>query len=351
MALLNHSTRELTAKVVYYGPGLCGKTTNLKYIYDNLEEDLRGPMLSLATEADRTLFFDFLPLDLGSVRGFKVRVQLYTVPGQVFYEETRKRVLKGADGVVFVADSQRSLAEANRASFDQMERQLADNGTPLSTIPLVLQYNKRDLPDIMTLEEMDRRLNPGSTPFFEAIANEGVGVEDTFRAITRLVLKNLVSHTLGTEAAEHAMTASAVASVGPRPVPSPPPPAPIRPDPPALRAADPTKGLDLFGDEEEGVPWQEETTGERDALLDSAFPLEAVLEDEDEESLPTALVVEADPVPAFPAPEAMSPAPDPVPGTPREGLALHPRVGEPLEMCIEIEGKRFRLTITLEPEP
>jgi signal recognition particle receptor subunit beta len=197
MALLNHVTREITAKVVYYGPGLCGKTSNLKYIYDNLEEEGRGNMLSLATEADRTLFFDFLPMDLGTMRGFKVRLQLYTVPGQVFYEETRRRVLKGCDGVVLVADSQRSMQEANRESLAQLRQHLSENGLVFAEVPLVLQYNKRDLPDLLSVEEMDADLNPANVPFFEAVANEGIGVEDTLKASIRLVLKKLVDKALG----------------------------------------------------------------------------------------------------------------------------------------------------------
>lgn len=192
MALLNHVTREITAKVVYYGPGLCGKTSNLKYIYDNLEDDGRGQMLSLATEADRTLFFDFLPMDLGAMRGFKIRVQLYTVPGQVFYEATRKRVLKGCDGVVFVADSQRRMQEANRESLAQLSQHLEQNGLLFEEVPIVLQYNKRDLPDLLSVEELDADLNPANAPFFEAVASEGIGVEDTLKAAIKLVLKNLL---------------------------------------------------------------------------------------------------------------------------------------------------------------
>ncbi len=193
MVVLNPLKREMTAKIVYYGPGLCGKTTNLHFIYDNLEEAQRGKLLALATETDRTLFFDFLPVDMGEVRGFRVRMQLYTVPGQVFYEETRKRVLRGADGVVFVADSQRSLREANLEAFAELKKNLRDNGIDSEKIPVVLQYNKRDLPGVISVEELDAALNPGNLPFFEAIAREGVGVEDTLRSVTRLVLKSLMS--------------------------------------------------------------------------------------------------------------------------------------------------------------
>ena len=192
MALLNQATREITGKVVYYGPGLCGKTTNLQFIYDNIDEEQKGKMLSLATDTDRTIFFDFLPMDLGKVRGFKVRVQLYTVPGQVFYEETRRRVLKGADGIVFVADSQKTMKEANMMALKELFRHMKENGLDPETLPLVLQYNKRDLKNIMPVEEMDADLNPDNKPFFEAIAYEGVGVEDTLKAVSRLVLKKIM---------------------------------------------------------------------------------------------------------------------------------------------------------------
>jgi len=191
MVIVNPATREMTGKIVFYGPGLCGKTTNLQFIYATLEEDQRGKMLTLATETDRTIFFDFLPVDLGMVRGYRVRIQVYTVPGQVFYRETRKRVLKGADGVVFVADSQRTMADANKKSFEELQVHLGDNGLDPGAIPLVLQYYKRDLADILSVEEMDRDLNPRNAPFFESVATEGIGVEDTLRAIMKLVLAEL----------------------------------------------------------------------------------------------------------------------------------------------------------------
>lgn len=218
MVVINPVKRELTAKIVYYGPGLCGKTTNLKYVYEVLDESLRGKMLSLATEADRTLFFDFLPVDMGEVKGFRVRMQLYTVPGQVFYEATRKRVLMGADGVVFVADSQRSMWDANIQSFAQLNQHLQENGIKPDEIPIVLQYNKRDLPDIATVEELDEVLNPGNLAFFEAMAHEGVGVEETLRSVTKQVLKNLLSRNAG-EKKKAPVEA---------PPPPPPPPEPAK---------------------------------------------------------------------------------------------------------------------------
>ncbi len=191
MVLFNYSTRELTAKVVYYGPGLCGKTTNLQYIYDNLPGTVKGKMLSLATKTDRTLFFDFLPIDLGEIRGMRTRIQLYTVPGQVFYNETRRLVLKGADGVVFVADSQRQMMEANADSLANLEENLNAHGMKLSPIPLVLQFNKRDLPNVATVEEMNAALNKYNAPFYESVATTGIGVQDTLKAITKLVLLHL----------------------------------------------------------------------------------------------------------------------------------------------------------------
>ena len=196
MALINRTTRELTAKIVYYGPGLGGKTSNIQFVYDNMDESQRGQLLTLSTDADRTIFFDFLPLELGTVQGHKLRVQLYTVPGQVFYEDTRRKVLKGADGVIFVADSQRRMREANLQSLMQLHEHLQDNGLDPDSTPMVIQYNKRDLQDILSLEELDRELNPSNRPFFEAIANEGVGVEDTLKSITSLVLRTLLAQSL-----------------------------------------------------------------------------------------------------------------------------------------------------------
>jgi signal recognition particle receptor subunit beta len=191
MVLFNYSTRELTAKIVYYGPGLCGKTTNLQYIFDNLPGSVKGKMLSLATKTDRTLFFDFLPLDLGEIRGMKTRIQLYTVPGQVFYNETRRLVLKGADGVVFVADSQRAMLEANVDSYKNLEENLRVHSMKLSDMPLVVQYNKRDLPNLAGVEDLNATVNRYNSPFYESVATTGIGVQDTLKAITKLVLLHL----------------------------------------------------------------------------------------------------------------------------------------------------------------
>lgn len=191
MSLVNYSTREITSKIVYYGPGRSGKTTNLQYIYGQVPEERRGRMVSLATETDRTLFFDFLPLDLGTISGFQTRFQLYTVPGQVYYDATRKLVLQGADGVVFVADSQRAQAEENVESFRNLQVNLLEQGVDPRQIPIVLQYNKRDLPDVMSLEELDDLLNYRGLPRYEARALAGTGVFDTLRGISEQVLRRL----------------------------------------------------------------------------------------------------------------------------------------------------------------
>jgi signal recognition particle receptor subunit beta len=191
MVLFNYSTKELTAKVVYYGPGLCGKTTNLQWIHEKLPIKNKGKMLSLATETDRTLFFDFLPIEIGTIRGMKTRLQLYTVPGQVFYNATRRMVLKGADAVVFVCDTQEAMLDANLESFQNMRQNLEANEIDPDEIPLVLQYNKRDLPNALPIEILNERMNPRDHPFQEAIALKGVGVEETLKAVTKLVFKSL----------------------------------------------------------------------------------------------------------------------------------------------------------------
>jgi signal recognition particle receptor subunit beta len=191
MVLFNYSTKELTAKVVYYGPGLCGKTTNLQWIHEKLPIKNKGKMLSLATETDRTLFFDFLPIEIGSIRGMKTRIQLYTVPGQVFYNATRRMVLKGADAVVFVCDSQEAMLDANLESFENMRQNLEANEIDPDEIPLVFQYNKRDLPNALPIEILNERMNLHNYPFNEAIAVTGAGVEDTLKAVTKLVFKSL----------------------------------------------------------------------------------------------------------------------------------------------------------------
>ncbi len=191
MSFINHLSKEINCKLVFYGPGLCGKTTNLQYIFEKTTPTAKGKMISLATESERTLFFDFLPLELGSVKGYKLRFHLYTVPGQVFYDASRKLILKGADGVVFVADSQLERLEANQESLDNLRSNLAEYGTRLDDIPYVIQYNKRDLPSAMPVEEMRGVLNPSGVPEFEASARIGTGVFETLKGTSRLVLQRL----------------------------------------------------------------------------------------------------------------------------------------------------------------
>ena len=191
MSMINYASREINCKIVYYGPGLGGKTTNLEYVYEKVAPTTRGKLISLATETERTLFFDFLPVDLGTIRGFKTRFHLYTVPGQVYYNASRKLILKGVDGVVFVADSQIARMEANLESMENLRTNLAEQGYSLDKLPYVIQYNKRDMPAIAPVEELQQMLNPGGTPDFEAVAVSGQGVFETLKAIAKLVLTEL----------------------------------------------------------------------------------------------------------------------------------------------------------------
>jgi signal recognition particle receptor subunit beta len=191
MSFINYSSREINCKVVYYGPGLCGKTTNLQYIHKRMNPEARGKMISLATETERTLFFDFLPLSLGDVRGFKTRFHLYTVPGQVFYDASRRLILRGVDGVVFCADSQLSRMDANVESLENLGVNLRDQGYDPDKVPLVLQYNKRDLPAVASVAEMHSLLNTRNLPEFEASAMTGVGVFETLKAAIKLILIDL----------------------------------------------------------------------------------------------------------------------------------------------------------------
>ena len=192
MVLFNYATKEITAKIVYYGPGLCGKTTNLQFVYDSLPSNNKSKMLSLATKTDRKLFFDFLPLELGKIRGMRTKLQLYTVPGQVYYNSTRQLVLKGADGIVFVADSQDVALDANQESLQNLEDNLKRQGIRIREIPLVLQYNKRDLPNAMPVDKIDKELNKLHAPHFQSVATTGIGVEETLKGITQLVITHLV---------------------------------------------------------------------------------------------------------------------------------------------------------------
>lgn len=191
MTFINYASREINCKIVYYGPGLCGKTTNLQHIYDSTSPQAKGKLISLATETDRTLFFDFMPLELGTVRGFKTRFHLYTVPGQVYYDASRKLILKGVDGVVFVADSQEERMDANVESLYNLEDNLAAQGYDLKQLPYVLQLNKRDLPNVIPMEDLTYELRKKDEPVFEAVATTGDGVFDTLKAVAKQVLTEL----------------------------------------------------------------------------------------------------------------------------------------------------------------
>ncbi|MDZ4185919.1 MAG: ADP-ribosylation factor-like protein [Desulfuromonadales bacterium] len=197
MSFINYASREINCKIVYYGPGLCGKTTNLQHVYQKTAPDAKGKMISLATETERTLFFDFLPLALGEIRGFKTRFHLYTVPGQVFYDASRKLILKGVDGVVFVADSQEERLDANIESLDNLRINLEEQGYDLDKIPFVMQYNKCDLPNVTPLEELRALLNPQGVPEFQACATTGEGVFETLKAVAKLILVELRQGTGG----------------------------------------------------------------------------------------------------------------------------------------------------------
>lgn len=191
MSFINYSNREIHCKIVYYGPGLGGKTTNVEHIYKSTPEKIRGKMIKLATQTERTLYFDFLPLPLGEIRGFKARFYLYTVPGQVFYYASRKLILKDVDGIVFVADSQAERMEANEASLDNLKSDLEEYGYDPDKLPIVMQWNKRDLPDAAPVEDLSRILNAWGRPEFEAVANRGEGVLETLRAVGRLVIREV----------------------------------------------------------------------------------------------------------------------------------------------------------------
>ncbi len=191
MSMINYASREINCKIVYYGTGLGGKTTNLEYIYSRVSPETKGKMISLATETERTLFFDFLPIDLGEVRGFKTRFHLYTVPGQVYYNASRRLILKGVDGLVFVADSQASRAEANIEAMHNLYENLETYGYDLESIPFAIQYNKRDVPNILAPEKLRAQINPMGVPDFEGIAIDGTGVFETLSCVSKLVVETL----------------------------------------------------------------------------------------------------------------------------------------------------------------
>ncbi|HKO55466.1 MAG TPA: ADP-ribosylation factor-like protein [Thermoanaerobaculia bacterium] len=222
MVLFNHATREMTAKIVYYGPGLCGKTTNLMVIFDKLDPKSKGKMLSLATKTDRTLFFDLLPVDIGKVGSFNLKIQLYTVPGQVFYNETRKLVLRGADSVVFVTDSQPSMIESNRESFANLLENLSENQIDANDTPIVIQFNKRDIPGVLPVEELQTLLGFEGYPYTEASAIKGEGVMETFKLVSKITAKHLFNRLKGPKP-EAPKVKPATSKIAVKPAPEPEP--------------------------------------------------------------------------------------------------------------------------------
>ncbi len=239
MAVINYSKKEISAKIVYYGPSLCGKTTNIQSIYASIKPDQKGKLVSLATEADRTLFFDFLPIEIANIRGFKTRLHFYTVPGQVYYNSTRRAVLTGVDGLVFVADSQRDKMEENIESLNNLEENLNYYGKSIKTIPLVIQYNKRDLPDVSSVAEMEQILNPYGYPSFEAVATTGEGVLETLTKVTKMVLQHIEMGTSGKQQRPAAVgqPRQEASPVTPPPVQRPAGPQAVHTPPPTPQAA------------------------------------------------------------------------------------------------------------------
>ena len=266
MAFFNHATKEVAAKLVYYGPAQCGKTTNLTWIHENVSFIVKGKLLSLSTDSDRTLFFDFLPVELGTIRGMRTRLQLYTVPGQVFYEATRRMLLKGADGVVFVADSQASMLDANLASLESLKENIRLNELDPG-LPIVMQYNKRDLPNILPVAVLNAKLNPKGLASFESVAVKGVGVEDTLKGVTKLLFRSLAEYYGGTEGRvvvqrDSVSLSAPPSAVAARPTapPRPSPAAPPVPRPvvqPPLPAPSPVVAPPAAATVEEGITDQE----------------------------------------------------------------------------------------------
>ena len=264
MVLFNHATREMTAKIVYYGPGLCGKTTNLMVIFDKLDPKSKGKMLSLATKTDRTLFFDLLPVDIGKVGPFNLKIQLYTVPGQVFYNETRKLVLKGADSVVFVADSQPAMIDANKESFANLLENMEENQIDVNDTPIVIQFNKRDIPGVLPVEKLQEALGFEGYPYAEASAIKGEGVMETFKLVSKITAKHLFARLKGGKSEPIAAkketkppTAAPKPAAKPKPEPEPEPiaSAPMNPfgDSFPLSGGDPFPQADAGYDKAEEV--------------------------------------------------------------------------------------------------
>lgn len=328
MVFFNWATMQMAAKIVYYGPGLCGKTTNLSYIYAKTAPSSRGEMVSLETETDRTLFFDLLPLEVGKVGGFRTRLQLYTVPGQVFYNTTRKLVLKGVDGIVFVADSQRPMADANVESFENLKENLAELGIDFATIPLVLQYNKRDLKNILTVEELNAALNPeGKYQVFEAVATQGIGVFETLKAITKHTLKGLRARMAAQEGRVEQAKPTA-----PPPPPAPPPKPTFSPDRLASAVEQELPPSPPVGEELPPPPPPVEELPPVAALPVEELSPAQVASPPQELASPEPLAAEAE------VPVEFATSPEPAPPAPTE--VRHVKVSSSLDILAELENLR-----------
>jgi signal recognition particle receptor subunit beta len=378
MVLFNYSTKELTAKVVYYGPGLCGKTTNLHWIHEKLPIKNKGKMLSLATETDRTLFFDFLPIEIGTIRGMRTRIQLYTVPGQVFYNATRRMVLKGADCLVFVCDSQEPMLDANLESFENMRQNLEANEIDAEEIPVVFQYNKRDLPNALPLEIINERMNPKDQPFFEAVAVKGIGVEETLKGVTKLVFKSLANkygEGAGPYAAAAAKPGGAAASAPARPSAPPAPPPrpkaasatipPVIGRPTSMTPEDLLEELDLdpvpevMPDEPRTNPRTTLITAKKEAddlrrRIGMPAELEVNLDDEVAESEDfEEMNLEEDPLAGLdgfgdPEPKAPRPVPPPAPEARSRTLVAPVRAATTATVVVDLEPGQREVTVPLE---
>src|SRR5947209_992221 len=345
MVLFNHATREMTAKIVYYGPGLCGKTTNLMVIFDKLDPSQKGKMLSLATKTDRTLFFDLLPVDIGKVGAFNLKIQLYTVPGQVFYNETRKLVLKGADSVVFVADSQPAMVDATRESFANLLDNLEENNLDPNDIPIVIQYNKRDIPGVLPVEALQEALGFEGYPYTEAAAIKGEGVMETFKLVSKTTAKHPMNRLKGGKAdaaPKKTPTSPGVekAAAKPAPVveePAPEPPSafasstPIAEEAPVNPFAD-SVGSDSGYEAMEEVSLDQLLEGrERPATFSGAVPIPIEALEEIEELAPEEVVEE----PALAV--AVAEEPEPI---------VHAGAGERV-MALEAEVQQLRSRLTI----
>jgi signal recognition particle receptor subunit beta len=332
MVFFNYATMQMAAKIVYYGPGLCGKTTNLHHIYGRTAPDSRGEMVSLETETDRTLFFDLLPLDVGVISGFKTRVQLYTVPGQVFYNTTRKLVLKGVDGIVFVADSQRAMKDANIESLANLKTNLAEIGIDLEELPLALQYNKRDLANVLSVEDLQRDLNrDGLHESYEASAILGQGVFETLKAISRLTLRSLKKRMLGEDRAAPKAAIPAA-------------PAPPKIAPPPTAAAERTRPVPLENRRPAEPPRETiALAGRRDSAAARAPAREEPPTEIDFEPAATA--------PASPEPPEAQEAPEEIAevsfaesAQPAPSQVKHVRLGSNVDILAELERLRKNAT-------